>query len=151
MIVYHGSKTVVKNPKIIINRTYKDFGYGFYCTNSRSQAERWAKTKSKTSPVVSIFNYELNENLKIKTFATTDSEWLRFIAECRTGIEHDYDIVEGPMADDTIWDFVQNYLNGEISEAVFLEIAKFKHPTHQITFCTDEALKCIKFERSYSL
>ena len=25
------------------------------------------------------------------------------------------------------------------------KLAKFKHPTHQIAFCTEEALKCIKF------
>lgn len=30
-------------------------------------------------------------------------EWLDFIADCRHGKIHDYDIVEGPMADDTIW------------------------------------------------
>ncbi len=28
--------------------------------------------------------------------------WLEFIVNCRKGIEHQYDIVEGPMADDTI-------------------------------------------------
>ena len=27
----------------------------------------------------------------------------------------------------------------------FWELAKFRHPTHQIAFCTEEALKCIKF------
>ncbi|MCI8723971.1 MAG: DUF3990 domain-containing protein [Ruminococcus sp.] len=29
-------------------------------------------------------------------------EWLDFIANCRTGHPHIYDIVEGPMANDTI-------------------------------------------------
>ena len=36
-------------------------------------------------------------------------EWLDFIAECRVGKIHEYDIVEGPMADDTIWNFVNDY------------------------------------------
>ena len=35
-------------------------------------------------------------------------EWLNFIAECRAGKIHEYDIVEGPMADDTIWDYVED-------------------------------------------
>lgn len=39
-------------------------------------------------------------------------EWLDFIAECRVGKIHEYDIVEGPMADDTIWNFVNDYLSG---------------------------------------
>ena len=32
-IVYHGSNVVVAQPKILINGHYKDFGFGFYCTN----------------------------------------------------------------------------------------------------------------------
>lgn len=28
-------------------------------------------------------------------------EWLDFITDCRSGKVHSYDIVEGPMADDT--------------------------------------------------
>lgn len=36
-------------------------------------------------------------------------EWLDFIADCRIGIVHNYDIVEGPMADDTIWNFVNDF------------------------------------------
>lgn len=46
-------------------------------------------------------------------------EWLNFIAECRAGKIHEYDIVEGPMADDTIWNFVNDYLANNISKAVF--------------------------------
>ena len=30
-------------------------------------------------------------------------EWLDFIASCRNGQPHDYDIVEDPMADDTVY------------------------------------------------
>lgn len=36
-------------------------------------------------------------------------EWLDFVISCRKGVEHDYDIVEGPMADDTIWDYIEDY------------------------------------------
>lgn len=36
-------------------------------------------------------------------------EWLQFVVNCRLGLKHDYDVVEGPMADDTIWDYVEDY------------------------------------------
>lgn len=72
-------------------------------------------------------------------------EWLDFIVNCRRGNSHDYDIVEGPMADDTIYNYIQNYLDGKISRAAFWELAKFKHPTHQISFHTMAALDTIKF------
>ena len=51
------------------------------------------------------------------------------------------------MADDTIWD----YITGRISKTAFWELVKFKYPTHQIVFCTAEALQTLKFEGSYSL
>ena len=44
-ILFHGSNVTVSKPKILINGYYKDFGYGFYCTNIKRQATRWALTK----------------------------------------------------------------------------------------------------------
>ena len=61
------------------------------------------------------------------------------------------DIVEGPMADDQIWDYVEDYMSGKISKAAFWELIKFKYPTHQIVFCTEDALKTLHFERSETL
>jgi hypothetical protein len=42
-------------------------------------------------------------------------EWLDFIGKCRAGFVHEYDIVEGSMVDDTIWNFVNDFLAGTIS------------------------------------
>ena len=68
-----------------------------------------------------------------------------FIANCRTGRSYQYDIVEGPMANDTIFNYVQNFVDGKISREAFWALAKFKKPTHQISFHTKKALSCIKF------
>lgn len=84
-------------------------------------------------------------------FPEMSDEWLDFIAKCRKGEPHSYDIVEGPMADDTIWDFVNGFLSGKISRSVFWEYAKFKYPTHQISFHTVNALRCLTFERSEAI
>ena len=78
-------------------------------------------------------------------------EWLDFIVACRRGIRHDYDIVEGPMADDTIWNYVEDLVSGDISREAFWALVKFKYPTHQIVFCTQKALDCIKYISNYSL
>ncbi len=67
---------------------------------------------------------------------------------CRRGIEHDYDIVEGPMADDQIWNVVEGFVDGRISRDIFWGLAKFNHLTHQIVFCTEEALKTLTFQGS---
>ena len=117
-IIYHGSNMKVEIPKIMINGYYKDFGYGFYCTNLKKQAIRWAMTK-KGDSVINTYSYQRNENLQIKTFEEMTEEWLQFVVDCRRGIEHNYDIVEGPMADDQIWNYVEDYVSGEISKEAF--------------------------------
>ena len=78
-------------------------------------------------------------------------EWLDFVVAYRQGTKHDYDMVEGPMADDTIWNYVDDFTCGEISRTAFWELVKFKYPTHQIVFCSEKALKQLHFKRSYSL
>lgn len=55
------------------------------------------------------------------------------------------------MADDTIWNYVDDFVRGLISRTAFWELVKFKYPTHQILFCTEAALKCLEYARSYEL
>lgn len=146
-IVYHGSNVEVAVPSILQNGFYKDFGYGFYCTNYEKQAKRWAMTK-KGESVINRYEYELCMDLKILSFDNMTDEWLDFVAKCRMGIEHNYDIVEGPMADDQIWNFVEGFIDGRIPRKAFWELVKFNYPTHQIVFCTEEALKTLTFKGS---
>ena len=98
-----------------------------------------------------MYLYTENPELKIKKFDKLNDEWLDFIAECRAGKIHEYDIVEGPMADDTVWNYVNDYLNKTISKEAFWEVAKFKHPSHQISFHSMRALDCLKYERSEAI
>lgn len=147
--IYHGSNEIVEFPEIRKSKYTKDFSWGFYCTNDYEQATRWVKRK--TTKIINIYSYTENPKLKIKKFPKMSDEWLDFIAECRSGKTHDYDIVEGPMADDTIWDFVNDFLSGKISRSAFWELAKFKKPTHQISFHTLKALDCLTYERSETL
>ncbi len=147
IVVYHGSNIEVANPKVIQSGFYKDFGYGFYCTNLERQAKRWALTK-KGASIVSRYAYSEEKALKIKKFPEMTDEWLDFVAECRSGKTHDYDIVEGPMANDQIWNFVEGFIEGRISRRAFWELVKFDYPTHQIVFCTSRALTTLKFEGS---
>lgn len=147
IIVYHGSNVEVAVPRILQNGFYKDLGYGFYCTNYEKQAKRWAMTK-KGESVINRYEYELCMDLKILSFDNMTDEWLDFVAKCRMGIEHNYDIVEGPMADDQIWNFVEGFIDGRIPRKAFWELVKFNYPTHQIVFCTEEALKTLTFKGS---
>lgn len=143
MTVYHGSYTAVKPPQIIKGRNTKDFGIGFYCTVIREQAERWAKRYD--TPMVSTYTVRMNTNLNILEFKEMTEEWLDFIISCRDGALHNYDIVIGAMANDQIYNFIADYIDGIITRDQFWAMAKFKYPTHQINFCSAEALKCLDF------
>ncbi len=144
MILYHGSNTEVQFPKILTNGYYKDFGYGFYCTEIKKQAQRWALTK-RGRHIVNMYEYTSDKSLNTISFKEMSDEWLNFIVDCRRGIEHKYDIVEGAMADDTIWNYIESYVKGEISKDAFWELARFRYPTHQIVFCTEQALSKLKW------
>lgn len=144
VIVYHGSTQLVEFPEIRVARYHKDFYFGFYCTSIKEQAKRWA-SKYNRDGFINIYKYTPNKDLKVLKFDGMTEEWLDFIVECRLGRSHNYDIVEGPMADDTVFNFVQNFIDGKISRAAFWELVKFRYPTHQISFHTARALATLEF------
>lgn len=146
--LYHGSREAVELPEIRVQKFHKDFYWGFYCTEFEKQAIRWA-TRFGKSGIVNVYSFDESAELSVKRFPEMSDEWLDFIAACRTGKPHNYDVVEGPMADDTIFNYVQSFVDGEISREAFWALAKFKHPTHQISFHTAKALAALKFEGSY--
>ena len=143
MTVYHGGNQPVKEPEIRIGRNTKDFGNGFYCTIIKEQAQRWAKRYD--TKIVSTYDVCLNPKLNILEFKEMSEKWLDFIVACRSGKMHDYDIVIGAMADDQIYNFISDYMDGVITREQFWVLAKFKYPTHQIAFCSEEALKCLEY------
>lgn len=100
---------------------------------------------------MNVYSYAENKNLNCLIFKEMSDEWLDFVVSSRQGERHDYDIAEGPMADDTIWNYVDDFARGFISRTAFWKSVKFKYPTHQIVFCTEAALKCLEYARSYEL
>ena len=150
MILYHGSREIVKSPEIRILRYSKDFYFGFYCTLMREQAKRWA-VRFSGKGIVNEYEYVQGISLKMLNFPEMTEEWLDFIIDCRRGKSHDYDIVEGPMANDTIFNYIQDFIDGKISRSAFWELAKFKNPTHQISFHTARALETLTFKAAYEV
>lgn len=162
-ILFHGALEEIKFPTD--DRTTSkstDFGDGFYLTELQNQAEKWAKTKCKKAiergwhnakPIVNIYSLDRSKVLKdfkTKYFSKMTNEWLDFIISNRNHEEHIYDYVEGPMADDKIYNFVVDLLEGNITRTEFWEKAAFKYPTHQIMIRND-AIYCLKFEKSYEV
>jgi hypothetical protein len=154
MKVYHGSDVQIKTIDLSKCRVGTDFGRGFYVTRFLEQAESMAARVASwhdTMPVVTEF--EFNEyafedrDFKILRFNGYTDEWLDFIIKNRASMTsktmHDYDIVEGPVANDDIAARIYDYLNGDVSKAEFIEELRFKKPMHQICFCTTASLQML--------
>ena len=112
----------------------------------REQAERWARRYD--TPVVNTYTVRMNTRLRILEFKGMTEEWLDFIVSCRSNVPHTYDIVIGAMANDQIYNYVADFIDGVITREQFWVLAKFKYPTHQICFCSDNALDCLEYVSS---
>jgi len=154
MIVYHGSYAEIKQIDLSKCEPHRDFGQGFYVTKFRQHAESWAKRKSRFKHHGFVTEYEfyyselVARKCKIKQFEIYNEEWLDFVVLNRNDKNpipaHDYDIVEGPVADDKVQNRIIDYLNGEITKTYFLEELKWHEETHQICFCTVASLQFLK-------
>ena len=158
MILYHGSYIEIKEPKIITTDKGRDFGFAFYLTPIKEQAERMAKRKQKTegskNAVVSVFEWnEKKDGLLYKSFPNPDLEWLDMILNCRSDLKykHGFDIVEGKIADDAVGETVLFVLDGIINKEDAIERLKYQKINSQIAFCTEKALSNLVFVESYEV
>jgi hypothetical protein len=154
MEVYHGSYTKIDKIDLPKGQLNRDFGQGFYVTKFRKHAESWAEIiggKYGSKGFATEFTYydtAFTERLcKVKHFEKYDEEWLDFIILNRNPFSptpaHDYDIVEGPVADDKVQYRLTKFLQGQIEKSVFLKELTYHETTHQICFCTMKALLCL--------
>ena len=155
MKVYHGSYVEIVKVELAKCLPQRDFGQGFYVTKFKHHAETWAKIigrKHQTQGVVTEFDYTespfARHICKIKRFDAYDGEWLDFVVENRRNKKeqavHDYDIVEGPVADDKVQFRIKDYLKGKVSKQQFLEELRYHEETHQICFCTKVSLQLLE-------
>ena len=102
----------------------------------------------KETPTISFYEYTPDKTLSICDLKCMTDEWLDFIVDCRKSIQHNYDIVIGAMANDQIYNYIEDFIAGVITREQFWVLAKFKYITHQICFATEASLKCLKFVES---
>ncbi|MDR3184652.1 MAG: DUF3990 domain-containing protein [Prevotellaceae bacterium] len=151
MKVFHGSDTFIKEVDLSKGQLGRDFGRGFYVTKFYRQAQKMSERIAqwhKTTPVITEFDFDeiayYDNDLRVLQFEAYNEAWLDFVVLNRKNNlpkqAHDYDIVEGPVADDAVTIRIDDYLQGKVSKADFLEELVFKRPTHQICFCTFQSL-----------
>ena len=155
MILYHGSTADIERIDLLKSKPNKDFGRAFYLSANYDQALEMAQFKAEFAelpPVVNVYRFDekLLREFKYKRFETYTEEWAHFVYNHRTEPQgrtlHDYDIVFGPIANDTIGAQITRFKQGYISFEQFLQRIQYpKGITFQYAFCTQRAIdKLIK-------
>ena len=163
MRLYHGSNIEIDTVDLSRCMPHKDFGIGFYTTMLEEQAWRMAKRRARIDggiPTVTIYEIDDNllelQDLNCKCFPDKPTiEWAIFIKNNRDrnfkdisseecNLDCKYDVVVGPVADDTVGLLIRQFSRGTIDVEYLKKEFDFGKLTNQYTFHTDKALKYLK-------
>ena len=157
MKLYHGSNVIIEKIDLTRSKRGKDFGQGFYLNANAEQAmemaERTTRFLNEGIPTVSCFEFDfdeaINKGLNIKIFSDYSEEWAEFVVMNRKNNSdipmHPYDIIIGPIADDTVGVQIRRFIMGYLSASALVEELRFKgdHAV-QYFFGTSKAVNLLK-------
>lgn len=160
MILYHGSNVIVENPQLIKQNRHLDFGFGFYTTTNREQAENFAqkvterrKTGRPTLNIYSIDEKTAFWKCDLLRFDGPNEAWLDFVAANRQGmyVGKQYDLVYGAVANDDVYRTIALYMTGVLDKEQTLAALKIRKLFNQLVFRTEKSLEYLHFEGSESV
>lgn len=166
MIIYHGSKDIIKKPIYGYGKTNNDYGLGFYCTKDIELAKEWSVDNYNDGYAN---KYDLDES-KLKILNLNDGNynilhWLTLLLKnrefsLRHGIQRGgkeyllenfsidtskYDLIIGYRADDSYFSFASDFLSNEISINKLNEAMHLGHLGEQVVLKSKKAFKQIKY------
>ncbi len=150
MKLYHGSNVVIDKVDFAKCHPFKDFGCGFYLTDNIKHARNMAFRRCmRTGGEECVTGYEFDlecaiRDLKVKKFDTPSEEWAEFVMinrdETIAQPAHDYDIVIGPIADDSVVMSFRLFQNGYISLTELVKRLEYKELSTQYFFHNAKAI-----------
>ena len=151
--VYHGTNEVFDAPDLAKSRNFRDFGKGFYTTTIVDQALEWGMNMlhrfGGSDAYLYEFIFDLTDELTVKTFQELSIDWLEMIKlnRIKGGIQHDYDVVIGPVANDNTFRAITLYLEGDYTAEQVIEKLRWHKPNDQISVHTPKALSKLTLVR----
>ena len=156
--LYHGSNVVIESIDLCRSRKGKDFGCGFYLNPNKEQAMEMAVRTSQRmqegEPIVNAYLfddsllYNQRMSLSVKIFEDYSVEWAEFILKNRKNFTshpiHSYDIVVGPIANDTVGLQMRRFIQGYIGIERMIEELRFHKPAIQYFFGTEKAINYLQ-------
>jgi hypothetical protein len=174
--LYHGTTHDLAEIDVTRGKPFKDFGQGFYATQSYEHAvsiaernrqielERYNELDTRRDVQIYVYSYSLQQSdldkLNVKRFDSPDTDWVDFVVRHRSDSKarHGYDLVIGATANDDTRITIQNYLLGNFGEhgsgsaiAIFLQLIKAEKLPTQWLFATQRAANLLTFDRREQL
>ena len=155
MILFHGTNTDIETIDLSRSLNHKDFGKGFYLTDSRETAIRMATKKAhlfggKATLIIYEFDESaLHSDLKVRVFPEKATvEWFVFVDANRDRKNklplHDYDIIVGPIADDGVVVQITGYHQNIYTAEEAAKGLQDKFLDQQYYFGSEKALRYLK-------
>lgn len=157
MTVYHGTDCIFQDIDLHKSIGGRDFCIGFYTTTIAAQAESWARSKKIRNKskfaYVYVYEAEIPDDLSVHKYEGLTTEWLEMVRDNRKngGIQHDYDIMIGPVANDDTMVTVNRFVQGIYTAEEAISRLRFSKANDQVTFHTEQAVKCLKLVRRYQV
>lgn len=150
--LYHTGFEIVEQPDISVGRKNADFGQGFYLSDDRDFSERWARERKGLPTYLNSYTFD-PEGLKIKHLSR-DPEWFDYIFANRSGQPDTlsgYDVIIGPIANDTIYDTWGIPTSGLLRKDQALELLSAGPVYEQTVIKTEKALAALHYQEAILL
>ena len=165
--IYHGSEKIVDSPTFGKGKEHKDFGLGFYCTESDDLAKEWAVSSLRNgfsnkytldaeylnvlnlnSPDYTILNWiaVLMEHRVFSLKTPVARRAKRYLIDNFSVNVNAFDLITGYRADDSYFDYAESFLNNGISVEQLARAMKLGKFGEQIVLKSKFAFSKIKFE-----
>jgi hypothetical protein len=89
-------------------------------------------------------------NLRVLRFDKPGADWFDFVCNNRLDkyVGEAYDVIVGPVANDTVYRVFNNYEDGDITREMAIEMLKVVTLYNQMAFCAQAAIDMLKFVNS---
>ena len=165
--IYHGSEQIVEEPTFGKGKKHKDFGLGFYCTESDDLAKEWAVSSLRNgfsnkytldteylnilnlnSPDYTILNWiaVLVEHRVFSLKTPVARRAKRYLIDNFSVNVNAFDLITGYRADDSYFDYAESFLNNGISVEQLAKAMKLGKLGEQVVIKSQFAFSKLKYE-----
>lgn len=144
--LYHTGFEIIPEPDIRVGRKNADFGQGFYLSGDAEFSRRWAKERRDRKTYINRYALD-TDGLRVKRLSR-DSEWFGYIFDNRAWRPDslaDYDVIIGPIANDTIYDTWGIITSGLITGEQALRLLSAGPSYEQTVIKTERGLGALSF------